>query len=41
MKVLKQTGKLAPREKPWQLIRDAVADLKMQSKMKNVEIDIN
>ena len=38
---LKQTGKLAPRTKPWQLIRDAIHDLSRQEKCKSVVIDMS
>jgi hypothetical protein len=37
---LKQTGKLASHLEPWTLIRDAIADLKLQEKTKGVVIDM-
>lgn len=39
-RILKQSGKLAPYNRPWQLIRDAVHDLELQEKLKSVEIDM-
>lgn len=38
--VLKQTGKLAPADKPWLLIEQAIADLKKQERCKRVRIDM-
>ncbi len=38
--VLMQTGELAPLNKPWQLIRDAVADLQLQRKCDFIEINM-
>lgn len=37
---LKQTGKLAPITKPWQLIRDAVNDLVLQEKTACVRVNM-
>jgi hypothetical protein len=37
---LKQTGRLAPANKPWKLIRDAIHDLALQERCKSVRIDM-
>jgi hypothetical protein len=39
-RMLRQTGKLAPATKPWQLIRDAIADLEIQEKCKVVHVSM-
>ena len=36
--LLKQTGKLAPATKPWQLLREAISDLRKQERMKSINI---
>ena len=38
---LKQTGPLAPRTKPWQLIRDAIHDLTLQEKCRSVVVNMS
>jgi hypothetical protein len=38
--ILKQSGRLAPANKPWQLIRDAIHDLTLQERCKSVRIDM-
>lgn len=38
---LEQTGELAPANKPWQLIRDAIADLTLQEQTEGVAIDMD
>jgi hypothetical protein len=39
-KHLKQTGQLAPLDQPWQLIRDALDDLKLNENSENLEINM-
>ena len=38
--ILDQTGELAPADKPWQLLRDTIADLEQQEKEPLVALDM-
>jgi predicted YcjX-like family ATPase len=39
--ILKQTGKLAPADEPYRLLRDMVDDVELQEQCEDVEIDTN
>ena len=38
--ILKQTGKLAPINEPWNILRDAINDLELQEQTEGVEISM-